>query len=254
MFYKTSLFLTIMMVNLVSAGIDEIFSSGFEFVPIPISNINDTGIVWAGEYTQGFTTSCNSASITVPQDCNIGRDANLSTNTNDDGHAGFSFTKLDINGNSLPANAMNHSCVLDNVTGLVWEVKNETFDSIHNQNIFYKWGGVTAVGLNHPSNVGSYFDDWDILVNESNTENYCGFNNWRIPTLNELSDIANNGSINPAIETDYFPYTQSLGFWTSFPSAFNNNNAWIVSYDTGRCATYLRSELLSVRLVVNSTL
>lgn len=49
----------------------------------------------------------------------------LSVNNNDDsdGHAGFSFTKLDANGNELLANATDWSCVKDNVTGLIWEVK-----------------------------------------------------------------------------------------------------------------------------------
>ncbi len=54
--------------------------------------LNDTGITWGGDYPSGNNTTCTS-NIAAPQDCNQGRDA--THNDDSDGHAGFSFTKLD---------------------------------------------------------------------------------------------------------------------------------------------------------------
>ncbi|MCP3952026.1 MAG: hypothetical protein GY697_07375, partial [Desulfobacterales bacterium] len=98
--------------------------AGNEVTATPYSLLNDTGIDWGGEYTSGNNSDCTSN--TVPQDCDQGRDA--SNNNNSDGHAGFSFTKLDANGNPLVDQSIDYattpwSCVKDNVTGLVWEVK-----------------------------------------------------------------------------------------------------------------------------------
>jgi len=87
--------------------------------PVATGKLNDTGI------TQCADVSTNGLSCPVTnypnQDAQHGRD--VTANDDSDGHAGFSFTKLDTNGNELLANATDWSCVKDNVTGLIWEVK-----------------------------------------------------------------------------------------------------------------------------------
>ncbi len=115
---------------------------------------------------------------------------------------------------------------------MVWEVKTTTAD-IHNKDFTYKWGGVTALGLCHQDAEGTYYSDWDVLVNGSNTENLCGFNNWRVPMVDELSGIANQGTINPAIDTNYFPNTAPSWFWSSSPIAYSSGFAWIVGFSYG---------------------
>ncbi|WP_416886714.1 hypothetical protein, partial [Marinospirillum sp.] len=58
----------------------------------------------------------------VPQqDGNTGRDANAQLLKIGSGEAGFDYTKLDSSGNAVAANATNHECFRDNVTGLVWQ-------------------------------------------------------------------------------------------------------------------------------------
>ncbi len=119
----------------ISAQTDPIFKNGFEQPVIQMVKLNDTGITWSGEYPSGNNVDCTSTTITSPQDCNQGRDA--THNDDSDGHAGFSFTKLDANGTPLADQSVDYattpwSCVQDNVTGLVWEVKTTTAD-IHNK-------------------------------------------------------------------------------------------------------------------------
>jgi hypothetical protein len=155
---------------------------------------------WGGDYPDGNNATCTS-NIAVPQDCGYGRDATDSDDS--DGHAGFSFTKLDAAGNELPASATEWSCVRDNVTGLTWEVKSDD-GGIHDKDNTYRWGGKTALG---DGTWGAYYDDWDTLVDGSNNEGLCGFTDWRVPTIKELEGLVDAGSYNPAIDSGYFPNT-----------------------------------------------
>ncbi|MDD5228736.1 MAG: DUF1566 domain-containing protein, partial [Methylococcales bacterium] len=47
----------------------------------------------------------------------------------------------------------------------------------------------------------------------------CGVSSWRVPTVNELNEIIKFDTSDPAIDSFYFPNTQSNWFWTSSPSA-----------------------------------
>ena len=94
--------------------------------------LNDTGITWSGNYASGNNTECIASTtpdgdnVVAAQDCSHGRDA--THNDDSDGHAGFSYTKLDSNGVPLANQNADYAttpwaCVRDNVTGLIWEVK-----------------------------------------------------------------------------------------------------------------------------------
>ncbi len=137
------LLLTLLIVSTtISAQTGPIFKNGFELPVIQLIPLNDTGITWGGEYPSGNNATCTSNIITSPQDCHQGRDA--THNDDSDGHAGFSFTKLDEFGTPLADQSVDYAitpwaCVQDNVTGLVWEVK-ITDGSIHDRNNVYRWG------------------------------------------------------------------------------------------------------------------
>ncbi len=84
--------------------------------------LNDTGIDFGADVNTGNNTDCTGTEIAA-QDCAHGLDADSNQNSNNDGRLGFSFTKLDANGQPLPNSATTWSCVKDNRTGLIWEVK-----------------------------------------------------------------------------------------------------------------------------------
>jgi hypothetical protein len=91
------------------------------------------------------------------------------------------------------------------------------------------------------------------LVNESNSTNFCGTGNWRLPTVAELFSIANDNRINPAIDMTYFPNTQSTGwYWTSMPTSFSAGFSWAISADFGYDNISLRNNNNYVRLVSES--
>ncbi|MCB1585568.1 MAG: DUF1566 domain-containing protein [Xanthomonadales bacterium] len=229
-----------------NAQTDVVFYSSFERLIV----LNDTGITWAGEYPTGNSLICNS--LTIKQDCNLGRDAtNYDPN---DGHAGFSFTKLDANGVPLVDQSVNYetipwACVQDNVTGFVWEVKTDD-GGIHDKDNTYRWGGVSAIGLGHPNAEGTYYNDWDELVNDANAGNgLCGFTNWRVPTLGELSSIVNNGVHNPTIDINYFPNTKSSYYWSASPESIQSFSAKQINFIYGSSSVSDRFNYLYIRLV-----
>ena len=234
-----------------------IFTNGFEII-IPLLKLNDTGITGSGDYPLGNNIGCIS-NMTSPQDCNVGRDATHPDPT--DGIAGFSFTKLDASGTALADQSVDYattpwSCVQDNVTGLVWEVKTPSTDvgSIHNQDNTYQWGGLTAIGRDHPDRQGIYYDGWNTLVQGSNDDTLCGFDNWRVPTVTELSSIVNRGTFNPAIDSNYFPDTDSTSFlsssfWSSSPIANAYEHAKYITFSFGRDGIRYRDSGARVRLV-----
>jgi hypothetical protein len=160
--------------------------------PVSLSSrLNDTGMVLFSDPNSGGWHE-EEPSSWPGQDAAFGRDALASagqlTKTGG-GAAGFDFTKLDDNGNPLPSNATKWSCVRDNVTGLVWEVK--TTD-----------GGVHDVNDRYLHNEAFVFAD---SVNDS--IGLCGYTDWRIPKRFELESIVHYGSAFPGltIDTDFFP-------------------------------------------------
>jgi hypothetical protein len=196
--------------------------------PTTSGKLNDTGIVFGGNYPDGNNATCIGETI-ASQDCSTGRDATHKDDS--DGHAGFSFTKLSKTGASLAATATDWACIKDNVTGLVWE--NKTTDGgIHDTNKRYRWGGVGAQIVDGKT-FGERYADWDVLVNGSNSEKLCGFSDWRMPSRNELHSIVNYYTYNPAIDTAFFANTQSGFYWSSSPHASNSYDAWGVNFFNG---------------------
>lgn len=79
----------------------------------------DTGVVTY--YYNGNFNSKVPDSNHPYQDAMYGHDTDPTYNQN--GEAGFVYTKIDNAGNSLASSAQHHRCTYDNHTGLTWEVK-----------------------------------------------------------------------------------------------------------------------------------
>ncbi|MBK1700588.1 DUF1566 domain-containing protein [Thiococcus pfennigii] len=218
-----------------------------------LADLNDTGIDWGGDYPSGNNESCTS-NLAAPQDCNQGRDDSFNDET--DGHAGFSFVAMDDLGQpTVPSSgAIPHACVKDLVTGLIWEVKTDD-NGLHDKDWTYSWydsNPATNAGYpGYPDYTDNCFTvtrcDTEKYVADVNAEGWCGFHDWRLPTVAELQSIVDNGRSAPTIDRDYFPNTRYY-YWASTPVPFVGY-VWQVNFNFGIDGTQAANTNYSIRLV-----
>jgi hypothetical protein len=228
--------------------------------------LNDTGITTCGDVDTN-NLSCPVAGF-PNQDAEFGRD--FTQNDDSDGRAGFSFTKLDSNGSPLSATASSWSCVKDNVTGLIWEVKaspgNDVVgdEGLHDADDRFNWydtnpesnGGADghadddgAICFGYQSGVSRTFCNTQAFVARVNAQGYCGYNDWRVPGPQDLISIVDRGRYAPSIDARYFPDSQSTRFWSSSAYANDSNYAWYVYFSNGYDGANYRNSNYAVRLV-----
>ncbi|WJG10375.1 DUF1566 domain-containing protein [Aliiglaciecola sp. LCG003] len=233
--------------------------------PLPILAINDTGV------TIQATLSENSSAHQADypgQDGQRGRDI-ISENSLLEkagrGEQGFDYTRLDEIGDEQDDTAEPWSCVRDNTTGLVWEVKTAD-SSLHGAEHEFSWyqsensggfeGSVGSVGLTCANNTC----DTSGFVAAVNAQGLCNFYDWRLPTLDELLSLVHFGNVTGTkIDLGYFPNTNDfvttpLWYWTSQPSADGVSedvaqNAWAIDFTTGNDNFLNKATLSKVRLV-----
>jgi len=65
---------------------------------------------------------------------------------------------------------------------------------------------------------------------ELNAQKYGGFDDWRLPTIEELRMLVDYSRFDPA---SLFPDMPPKTFWSSSSFAYNTANAWLVLFDYG---------------------
>lgn len=232
----TTYYLTLTAVNLAGEGLPANEVSAIPVVPMLTGKLNDTGSITCTNYPYGGTEthsngeSCGNAPtshtgdpLPAGQDGQYGRD--VSHNDDSDGLNGFSFTKLDSNGDDLAANAASWECIKDNVTGFIWEVKQTAGGSgLRDGNNTYTWynsSGINDGGTTGTANGGTCSDsgncDTEKFVTQVNAAGLCGANDWRLPTREELRGIYNYDGLT-GLSTTWFKNTKKgQPHWTSTP-------------------------------------
>jgi len=241
----------------------------------PMGGLNDTGIDWCDTFnlqTEGMrqekAAHCTALAATHPgQDAQHGRDAAASarklTKTGR-GQAGFDFTKVCANGEvagegqcppnpSLGKGANEWACTLDNVTGLMWEIK--TTSGLRSQNSTYTWynpdsstnGG--EAGFQKGGSCSGSDCNTHAFVKAVNAAGLCGAKDWRLPTRKELLSIVDNGRVKPAIDAGLFPNTPAAYYWTSSSYADQTSSAWQIYFLYGEAYVNGKNQAGQVRLV-----
>jgi len=147
----------------------------------------------------------------------------------------MSFTKLGKNGKAIADDSTwkdGYRMVLDNNTGLAWEVKSP------------KKGDV-----NYCENKYSWKKARDKYIKELNKKKYGGFSNWRLPNKDELRSIIDYGKANSAVDTWYFPNCKSDFYWTAVPYNMQQPFIWGIFFGLGSGICYAPSSERYVRAV-----
>lgn len=238
----------------------ELFRDGFEAerglgsIPrCPLGQVGDTGITECSGDAGG---NCPVAGL-PGQDAEYGRDALARGGLLErfgGGPAGFDYTKLDINGDALPQSAASWSCVLDNYTGLIWEVKVDDPADPRDFAHTYSWyqpdsavdGGLSGLA-NGGSCAGSACDTVG-LVSVLNDVVLCGATGWRVPTREELVGLVHAGQRDPALAVEFFPLGTGI-YWSGTPMAADAASAWQLDFSDGRVGVSPKTLPLKLRLV-----
>ncbi len=126
----------------------------------------------------------------------------------------------------LPLYYPKTDCVRDDVTGLIWEGKTNTF-SLHNGTLTFTNHGDGRSG------------DVSRLVSYANDNALCGFSDWRLPSVGELQSIVDHSPTSgPRIRLPDFPNTVEGFYWSSETYLGFANGTWLVGFrGTGDDAT-----------------
>ncbi|MCE3251250.1 MAG: hypothetical protein K0Q67_260 [Cellvibrio sp.] len=152
------------------------------------------------------------------------------------------YRLVDIKGKPTSINA---HCAIIESSGLTWELKTDD-GGIHDKDNVYRWGGIGA------EKTGTiFFDDWNSLLNATNNEKLCGFNDWRVPTIEELKTLVTSAERKPVIDTSIFSLTQAMPYWSVSTYQHYPEHAQTVDFATGTSNYYtgFRGDRLPVHLV-----
>lgn len=177
----------------------------------------------------------------------------------------FNLTKVSSSGSELSADSREWACLKDNITGLIWEKKTSD-GGMHDQRDSFAWyntdpasnGGAEGFADNSGATCDGYvagdpstYCNTQAFVRRVNTTGYCGYKNWRMPTVEELEGIVSLNRVAPAIYRGFFPRGTAQAVWTASVIPRYPGFAWHVYLNDGYSHGIDRSGNLPVLLVHN---
>ncbi len=154
----------------------------------------------------------------------------------------------------------NDTCVFDNQTGLLWQVKTD-IAGLHNFRNTYSWfspdeahGELDYRGLENGGECnGSKCDTWH-YVTAVNETGYCGYQDWRMPGKEELFSVSDlrRAENPPTMNTEFFVHAQAAEYWSGNDYSFQWDTAWAWNFEYGHDRVDWKKTPKFVRLVRGS--
>jgi len=110
--------------------------------------------------------------------------------------------------------------VTDNVTGLMWQQKDDNTTRI-----------------------------WQKALDYCNGLSLADYTDWRLPNVKELESITDDTTYKPAIDARAFPSTKASYYWSSTTVAGSTSSAWIENFSQGVVGKYGKTRSFYVRCV-----
>jgi len=146
--------------------------------------------------------------------------------------------------------------VKDNVTGLIWEVKQnkdgvEDYSNPHDADNTYTWYDSNPATNGGDAGTPGDGTDTEDFINDLNSAHFGGYSDWRLPNRKELRSIVDYSIPypEPTINTAYFPDTAASWYWSSTTYADNTGSAWVVNFGNGYGNVYYKRNSNYVRAV-----
>ena len=141
--------------------------------------------------------------------------------------------------NGIPG---ENDCVLDQYIGLTWEVKSDQ-SGLRDWRNTYTWyspdesfeNELDYRGLPDGGECAGSDCDTSAYVQAVNELGYCGHDDWRLPSRDELGSISDPRKVDnkPTINMKFFPHTQLEEYWSGNDYSFQYNSAWRWSFRFG---------------------
>lgn len=151
-----------------------------------------------------------------------------------------------------------NDCVQDLFIGLVWEVKSDS-PGLRDWRNTYSWydpdesfeGELDYRGTQNGGECTGSGCDTAAFVAAVNEQGYCGHNDWRIPSRDELGSISDPRKPDnpPTANMEAFPYMQVDEYWSSNDYQFQYDAAWRWSFKFGHDRVEWKKTPGRVRLV-----
>jgi len=168
------------------------------------------------------------------------------------------YLAIDSDGQPVEAVSGEDDCVLDQFIGLMWEVKSDQ-PGLRDWRNTYSWynpdesfeGELDYRGLKNAGICAGSDCDTSAFVLAVNETGYCGYNDWRLPTRDELGSISDPRKQEnpPTINLAFFPHAQAEEYWSGNDYQFQYDTAWRWSYQFGHDRVDWKASPAKVRLV-----
>ena len=168
------------------------------------------------------------------------------------------YAVMDEQGNTLDSKPTSWECVLDQFTGLTWEVKSDQ-SGLHDWRNTYSWyapdeshdGELDYRGTPDAGSCNGSACDTDAWVKAVNSNGFCGHHDWRLASRNELASISDLRKANapPTINMEYFPNAKAEEYWSGNDYSFQWNAAWVWSFRHGHDRVEWKASPRMARLV-----
>jgi hypothetical protein len=144
------------------------------------------------------------------------------------------WQKIGLQGEKLAVDAPQWAAAIDEKTNLMWAINPSKTADFPNPNEKMTW------------------DDAQEWAKNVNRRGWCGYNNWRLPTVDELKTVLlPKKQAHLFIREDVFAdiNTNNYWVWSSSPFADGSNSAWIVYFDYGYNGKCVKDYVRLVRSV-----